>query len=180
MTRHCWRLRGAGNVSEVDVTRCLAHPRRVSAKGHVLYLKATHYHITARYLYQCVDYLKFLGDITCCTRELFEPLRLRASNKSITLTVPMRMCVSKSIGRREMVSALFRTETPSRSILRLPGGHVGTAILPGVEKGRAACVRRHATLVERTTQVSSPFTATSALQHCSSDHFYSIRMCVLL
>ncbi|CAH0727735.1 unnamed protein product, partial [Brenthis ino] len=77
-----------------------------------------------------------------------------------------------------MVSALFRTETPSRSILRLPGGHVGTAILPGVEKGRAACVRRHATLVQRTTQVSAPFTATSALQHCLSDQFYSIRIIV--
>lgn len=31
-------LRGAGNVRGRDVTHCLAHPRRHSPKGHVLYL----------------------------------------------------------------------------------------------------------------------------------------------
>lgn len=42
---------------------------------------------------------------------------------------------ARCAARRGLVSTAWRTAAPSQSILRLPGGHVASAILPGVEWG---------------------------------------------
>lgn len=116
---------------------------------------------------------QLLNDITCCTRVMFRSRRLWTANKSMTPAESMRMCVLKCTGRWEIVSAVFRTGRASRSILRLPGGHIGTAILLGVEKGRAACVRRYANIEWKTLQVTELFRESGALQPCLKDYIYS-------